>query len=76
VLALAMSVVSLYYYLKVLKAAYVSPAPLAAYDLKPEWIGTTVLVLIAAGVVILGVLPGVLLGPLAEAIGAAALAVN
>ncbi|HWA93775.1 MAG TPA: NADH-quinone oxidoreductase subunit N [Terracidiphilus sp.] len=58
-LAVAMSAVSLYYYLQVLKRAYVMPAA----DETPIQAGaltTTVLVLIAAAVVVLGVFPQIL----------------
>jgi NADH-quinone oxidoreductase subunit N len=58
-LAMAMSAVSLYYYLQVLKRAYVVPAvdeaPIAVHP-----VTLTVLVLIAAAVVVLGCFPALL----------------
>ena len=58
-LAIAMSAVSLYYYLQVLKRAYVMPAvdeaPIHAHP-----VTLTVLLLIAAAVVVLGVFPPLL----------------
>ncbi len=60
-LAVAMSAVSLYYYLQVLKRVYVMPAadetPIKAH---PVTMG--VLVLIALAVVVLGCLPALLQG--------------
>jgi NADH-quinone oxidoreductase subunit N len=70
-LAVAMSAVSLYYYVKVLKEAFVfEPAPNAAAIAVP--LGSRlVLLILVAGVVILGCLPDLLLGPLSMAIAAA-----
>jgi NADH-quinone oxidoreductase subunit N len=60
-LAVAMSAVSLYYYLQVLKRAYVVPAldeaPISAHP-----VTMTVLAVIAAGVVVLGCFPALLQG--------------
>jgi NADH-quinone oxidoreductase subunit N len=65
-LALAMSAVSLYYYLKVLKQIYVVEPPGGGTGTIPERsqpiIRLIVLVLVAAGVLALGAAPGLLLG--------------
>ncbi|MDE3200524.1 MAG: NADH-quinone oxidoreductase subunit N [Acidobacteriota bacterium] len=58
-LAIAMSAVSLYYYLQVLKRAYVMPAA-DETPVKAGVLTTLVLVLIAAAVVLLGVFPQIL----------------
>ncbi len=58
-LAIAMSAVSLYYYLQVLKRAYVMPAA-DETPIKTGALTTTVLVLIGAAVVVLGVFPQML----------------
>lgn len=59
ILAVAMSAVSLYYYLQVLKRVYVLPATVETPVLAHP-VTLTVLVLIAAGVVALGCFPAVL----------------
>jgi NADH-quinone oxidoreductase subunit N len=61
VLALAMSAVSLYYYLQVLKRAYVMPA-VDESPIKAHPITLIVLLAIAAAVVLLGCFPAVLQG--------------
>jgi NADH-quinone oxidoreductase subunit N len=67
-LALAMSVVSFYYYLKVLKQAYVTePVAGAALIRVPQTIRVTLWV-VAALVVLLGCLPNLLLNPLNAAL--------
>lgn len=58
-LAIAMSAVSLYYYLQVLKRAYVMPAADES-PIKANLITTLVLVAIAAAVVIMGCFPSLL----------------
>ncbi len=68
ILALAMSCVSLYYYLKVLKAAYVTPAPEGAVPLVVEKSTLIVLLVLAAAILILGCFPNLLLGRLLEAV--------
>jgi len=60
-LAVALSVVSLYYYLQVLKRAYVMPA-IDETPIKAHPATLTVLVLIAAAVVVLGCFPALLQG--------------
>jgi len=69
VLALAMSAVSLYYYLRVLKQTYVAPADEAPAIVLP-WTDRLLLAGAALGVLLLGALPGLLLDPLARAIQA------
>ena len=58
-LAVAMSAVSLYYYLQVLKRVFVMPA-VDETPVKGTPATMSVLVLIALGVVVLGCLPGLL----------------
>jgi NADH-quinone oxidoreductase subunit N len=58
-LAIALSAVSLYYYLQVLKRAYVLPAVDDA-PIKAHPVTVAVLVLIAAAVVVLGCFPALL----------------
>jgi NADH-quinone oxidoreductase subunit N len=68
VLALAMSAVSLYYYLQVLKQIYVNeaPAPEGGY---PQMVLTQVfLAVLALAVVVIGCAPNLLLDPLTAAI--------
>lgn len=60
-LAVAMSAVSLYYYLKVLKAAYVTPPSPDAGPLRVSLITRVTIWVIAALVVLLGCAPGLLL---------------
>jgi NADH-quinone oxidoreductase subunit N len=65
ILAVAMSAVSLYYYLQVLKRAYVMPAVNEA-PVKAHPITMLVLLVIAALVVVLGCFPGLLQGWMAN----------
>jgi NADH-quinone oxidoreductase subunit N len=60
-LAVALSVVSLYYYLQVLKRAYVMPA-IDESPIKAHPVTLAVLLLIAAAVVLLGCFPALLQG--------------
>lgn len=60
VLAIAMSAVSLYYYLQVLKQIYVAPSTGDAVS--ASWPARLGIVLLAASVVILGVAPNLLVG--------------
>jgi NADH-quinone oxidoreductase subunit N len=62
ILAIAMSAVSLYYYLQVLKQIYVVPAD--ATPLRCSWPARFSVVALAAAVVVLGVAPNLLLGKL------------
>jgi NADH-quinone oxidoreductase subunit N len=61
VLAVAMSAVSLYYYLKVLKYVYVADPPADAATIRVSALRQVVLCLIALGVVVLGCAPNLLL---------------
>ncbi len=70
VLAIATSAVSLYYYLQVLKQAWVV-APQGESDLKPEVTTIVVLCLLALLTVVLGCAPDLILEPLASALKAA-----
>jgi NADH-quinone oxidoreductase subunit N len=72
VLAIAMSAVSLYYYLKVLKRVYVVPAT-DAKEWRAPVLSQVLLVLLAAAVVVLGCAPRLLLGPILAAVGASGL---
>lgn len=68
ILAVAMSAVSLYYYLQVLKQAFVVAAPSGARALRPHWTTSVVLSLLALAVVILGCSPNWLVATLLAAI--------
>ena len=68
VVALAMSTVSLYYYLKVLKQVYVLAAPDGAGEIKMSLVTRLVLVAMAAAVVLLGALPDLILDRLVPAL--------
>jgi NADH-quinone oxidoreductase subunit N len=73
ILAVAMSAVSLYYYLQVLKQIYINPVP-AGLATAPRPIGSEITVaLLALAVVVLGCAPNLLIGPLTEAIKLAGL---
>jgi len=61
VLAIAMSAVSLYYYLKVLKYIYVAEPSTDAAPIRISALRHVVLCLIALGVVVLGCAPNILL---------------
>jgi NADH-quinone oxidoreductase subunit N len=60
ILAIAMSAVSFYYYLLVLKQAYVQDAPEGAPAIKVPALTMLALVLLAASVVVFGCAPGLL----------------
>jgi NADH-quinone oxidoreductase subunit N len=70
ILAIALSAVSLYYYLQVLKQAYVTPAPPGTPALKAEPMTRLAVVVLAAGVIAFGVMPDLLLQPLLAALKA------
>jgi len=61
ILAIAMSAVSFYYYLRVLKAAYVEDAAADAPAIKVPALTMIALVLLAALVILLGCAPGLLM---------------
>jgi len=60
ILAIAMSAVSFYYYLRVLKAAYVEDAAAEAPAIKVPFLTMLALVLLTALVILLGCAPGLL----------------
>ncbi len=68
ILAIAMSAVSLYYYLQVLKQIYVADVPAGAPELRAPILTQVVLSLLAAGVILFGCAPDLLLRWLQEAI--------
>ena len=72
VLAIAMSAVSLYYYLQVLKQVYVADVPAGAGELRAPILSQVVLSLLAAGVVLFGCCPGWLVATIQHAVAAAA----
>lgn len=73
VFAIAMSAVSLYYYLRVLKQAYVVADPADAPALTVPFTDRLFLAVAAALVLILGLFPGLLFHPLEQALRAAGL---
>jgi NADH-quinone oxidoreductase subunit N len=73
ILAVAMSAVSLYYYLRVLKQVYVADAPPDAGKLMVPVVSQVALCGLAVAVVLLGCAPGLLLAGLGEAIRLAGL---
>ena len=68
IFAIAMSAVSLYYYLQVLKQIYVAPVTEGAPEIRASLASKVVLVALAVAVVVLGCAPNLLLGRLVEAI--------
>ncbi len=68
IFAIAMSAVSLYYYLQILKQIYVVPAPAGEQEISVPISSKIVLGLLALGVVLLGCLPNLFLGPLLASI--------
>ncbi|MCU0784675.1 MAG: NADH-quinone oxidoreductase subunit N [Verrucomicrobia bacterium] len=73
ILALAMSAVSLYYYLQVLKQIYVADVPAGATEISAPVLSQFVLSLLAAGVVLFGCVPNLLVGVLQRCVAAAGL---
>jgi NADH-quinone oxidoreductase subunit N len=71
ILAIAMSAVSFYYYLQVLKQIYVADVPAGTEELRVPVLGQVVLGLIAAGVILLGCAPNLLVGVLHASVKAA-----
>jgi NADH-quinone oxidoreductase subunit N len=61
VLAIAMSAVSLYYYLRVLKRVYVAPLPADANKFNSPALSQLLLLLLAASVILFGCAPQLLL---------------
>jgi NADH-quinone oxidoreductase subunit N len=68
ILAIAMSAVSLYYYLQVLKRIYIADAPVEAGPIRTPMVSQIVICLIAFGIVLLGCAPNILLRWLQHAI--------
>lgn len=68
VLAVAMSAVSLYYYLQVLKRIYIADLAPGAETMRIPMLAQVTLGLLAAAVVVLGCAPALLLNPLQRAI--------
>ncbi len=68
VLAIAMSAVSLYYYLQVLKRIYVLETPASAGTVGTSVVSQAVLALAAFGVVVLGCIPNWLIARISDAI--------
>jgi NADH-quinone oxidoreductase subunit N len=68
ILAIAMSAVSLYYYLQVLKRIYVSDLPAQAAPLDVSPLSQLVLALLAVAVLVLGCAPNLLVARLAQAV--------
>jgi NADH-quinone oxidoreductase subunit N len=62
-LAIAMSAVSLYYYLQILKQAYVGRAEMGAPGIRVSLPVLVTLGVAAGGVIVLGCVPGLVLGP-------------
>jgi NADH-quinone oxidoreductase subunit N len=70
IVAIAMSAVSLYYYLLVLKQVYVAPEPASGAAHAPvSATSRVVLLLLAAGVILLGCAPDLLVGRIVSALG-------
>lgn len=69
ILAIAMSAVSFYYYLRVLKQAYVGDAAAGADPIRVPVAAQVALVLLALLVVLLGCAPGLLMNALMAAVG-------
>jgi NADH-quinone oxidoreductase subunit N len=67
-LAIAMSAVSLYYYLQILKRVYISPLTDDVPAIRSSATLQTGLAIAAVGVIVLGCVPGLLLGRLAAAL--------
>lgn len=73
ILAIAMSAVSLYYYLQVLKQIYIADPASETGNLKAPIISQVALCVLALGVVVLGCAPELLVGKLVEAVKLAGL---
>ena len=69
IFAIAMSAVSLYYYLQVLKQVYVAAPPAEQTEMRTPMTTRVILALLAIGVVVLGCAPNLLLGRLLADVG-------
>lgn len=67
-LAIAVNAISLYYYLRVLKEAYVRPVPEGVVASAVPFAGRAAVALAAIGVVTLGICPSILLTPIETAV--------
>ncbi len=65
---IAFSVVSLYYYLKILKRAYVLPPDAETPAPRTDWVELALIGFAAGTVLVLGVMPSLLLNPIAAAV--------
>jgi len=68
IFAIAMSAVSLYYYLQVLKQIYVADVPAGAPELRAPILSQVVLSVLAGGVILFGCAPNLLVGVLQRCI--------
>lgn len=68
ILAIAMSAVSLYYYLQVLKRIYVADAPAGCGELAVPVLNQVVIAILAALVLLFGCFPSLILSKLADAV--------
>lgn len=68
ILAIAMSAVSFYYYLKVLKAVYVQPEPAEQSRASVPQATQVILLVLAVVIIVLGCFPNLLVGPLEHAL--------
>jgi NADH-quinone oxidoreductase subunit N len=68
ILAVAMSAVSLFYYLQVLKQIYVADEPASSVKGGSSVLSQVVIALVALGVVVLGCAPNLLIGSLVHAV--------
>ena len=73
VLAIAMSAVSLYYYLRVLKRVYVAPVPAGACEIKSPLLSQAIVLILAGSVTLFGAAPQLLLRWIEAAIAASGL---
>ena len=73
ILAIAMSAVSLYYYLQLLKRAFVTAPAADANDIQVPVLTQAVIILLAAGTLLLGCAPHLLLHWILEAVAASGL---
>jgi NADH-quinone oxidoreductase subunit N len=70
ILAIAMSAVSLYYYLQMLKRVYITDAADSGKRIPVPWVTQVTLTVLALGVVLLGCFPGWLVGLIEHAMSA------
>jgi NADH-quinone oxidoreductase subunit N len=73
IFAIGMSAVSLFYYLRVLKSAYVADPPAKTSEIKSSLVQRVIVGLLAGGVVVLGCAPDLILTQILNAIHASGL---